>query len=332
MDGGSKINIVSKLLGHFLALALAFACGASMAQNFPSRPIKFVVGYTPGGGTDILARMIGRKLAEQLGHALIVENRPGADAGIGVEYVAKAAPDGYTLLVGKSAEMVFNTGLHARLSYDPVKDFIPIIPLSANPMVFAVHPSFPATSMRELVALARSRPGELFYTSGTAHFYVAAELFKKQAGVKIVHVPYKGSGPAINAAVAGEVPLIVTSVASALGQLRAGKLRALAVTSLKRSPFLPDIPTLSESGLDFEVGEGVPSWTGLFAPAGTPGAIVDKLYGELSIVLKSDTLKERYVALGYGTSAMSPAEFGAAHKAEIVKWTQVIRDLNLRAD
>lgn len=325
----STINLFGPFL---LVFGFVFASCESTAQSYPSRPIKFVVGYTAGGGTDILARMIGQKLADQLGRPVIVENRPGADASIGVESVAKAAPDGYTLMVGTSAEMVFNAGLLDRLSYDLAKDFIPIIHLSANPMVFAVHHAFSANSMKDLVALARAKPGQLFYSSGTAHFRVAAELFNKQAGTKIVHVPYKGSGPAVNAAVAGEVPLVVTSVSSALAQLRAGKLRALAVTSLTRSPFLPNIPTVSESGLDFEVGEGVPSWTGVFAPAGTPEAIIEKLYSELSIVLRSDSVKERYASLGYGTSGLSPAEFGVAHKAEIAKWTKAIKDLNLRSD
>lgn len=321
-----------RLAGLIWAFALAFACGESLAQGYPNKPIKFVVGYAPGGGTDILARMIGQKLTEQLGRSIIVENRPGADAGIGADYVAKAAPDGYTLFVGTSAEMVFNAGLYSRLPYDPLKDFIPVIHLSMTPMIFAANHAFPATSMKEVVALARAKPGTIFYSSGTAHFRVGAELFNKQAGTKIVHVPYKGSGPAVNAAVAGEVSLVVTSVASAMAQLRAGKLRALAVTSLKRSTFLPDIPALSEAGLDFEVGEGVPSWTGLFAPAGTPEAIIDKLYGEVSIALKSDSIRERFATLGYEMSGKSPAELSAAHKAEIVKWTKVTRDLNLRVD
>jgi len=318
-----------KVLGSFLAFALALAPHETTAQSYPSKPIKFVVGYSAGGGTDILARMFGQTLTEQLGRQVIVENKPGADGSIAVEYVAKAPPDGYTLMVGTSAEMVFNAGFRNNLPYDLAKDFIPIIHLSANPMVFAVNPTFPAASMKEAVALARAKPGKFFYSSGTAHFRVGAELFNKQAGTTFVHVPYKGSGPAVNAAVVGEVSLVVTSVASSMTQLRAGKLRALAVTSLKRSSYLPDIPTLSESGLDFEVGEGVPSWTGLFAPAGTPEAIINKLYGEVSTVLKSERMKERYASLGYGTSELSPAEFGAAHKAEIVKWTRVIRDLNL---
>lgn len=321
-----------KVPGLFLAFALACASCASMAQTYPNKPIKFVVAYAPGGGTDIMARMIGQKFAEQMGHSVIVENRPGADGSIGTDYVAKSAPDGYTVLVGTSAEMVFNAGLYRRLPYDPVRDFIPVIHLSMTPMIFAVHHALPATSMKELVTLARAKPGGLFYSSGTAHFRVGAELFNKQAGTNIVHVPYKGSGPAVTAAVTGEVSLVATSVASAMAQLRAGKLRALAATSLKRSIFLPDVPTLQESGLDFEVGEGVPSWTGLFAPAGTPVAIIDRLYNEASIALRSDSVKERFATLGYESSGKSPAELRAMHKAEIAKWVKVTRDLNLRAD
>ncbi|MBI2316184.1 MAG: tripartite tricarboxylate transporter substrate binding protein [Betaproteobacteria bacterium] len=321
-----------RLLSLICAFALALACGGSLAQGYPNKPIKLVVGYAPGGGTDILARMIGQKLSEQLGRSVVVENKPGADAAIGAEYVAKSPPDGYTFFVGTSAEMVFNSCLNPRLPYDPVRDFVPVIHLSRTPMIFAVNHAFPANSMKELVAAARAKPGGVFYSSGTAHFRVGAELFNKQAGIKIVHVPYKGSGPAVNAAVAGEVSVVVTSVASSMAQLKAGKLRALAVTSSKRSVFLPDVPTLPESNLDFEVGEGVPSWTGLFAPAGTPGAIIDKLYNEALAALKSDSIKERFATLGYEMSGASPAELSVAHKAELAKWTKIVRDLGLRSE
>ncbi len=321
-----------KVLGAFVVFAFCFGPGAPRAQSYPAKPIKIVVGYSPGGGTDILARMVGQKLSEQMGRPVMVENRPGADAAIGAEYVAKAAPDGYTLFAGTTAEMVFNSALNSHLAYDPVKDFIPVIHLSMTPMIFAVNHAFPANSMRELVALARANPGRIFYSSGTAHFRVGAELFNKQAGTKIVHVPYKGSGPAVNAAVAGEVQIVVTSVASSMAQLRAGKLRALAATSSRRSVFLPDTPTLQEAGLDFEVGEGVPSWTGLFAPTGTSAPIIDKLFNEVSIALRSEAIRERFSVLGYESSTMSPPEFAAAHKAELAKWTKVVKDLGLRND
>lgn len=320
-----------KLPFKFLALAFAFAfaCGTTMAQSYPNKPVKFVVAFAPGGGTDILARLIGQGLTEQWGQTIIVENKPGADGSIGVDYVAKAAPDGYTILIGTSAEMVFNVGLYSRLPYDPVKDFIPIIPLSHTPMVYAVGSAFPAKSMKELVAMARAKPGGLFYSYGAAHFNVGAELFNREAGTKIVPVPYKGSGPAVNAAVAGEVSIVAASVASVIPQIHAGRLRALAVTSFTRSTFLPDVPTVKESGLDFDVSEGVPSFTGMFAPAGTPAAIIDKLYNEVSTALKSDAVKKRFAAGGYEMAGESRAKFSATLKAEALKWTKVIRDLNL---
>ena len=282
-------------------------------------------------GIHLLARIVSQKLAERIGQPVVVENKPGADAIIATEYMAKAAPDGYTLMVGASGAMVINPGLYDRLPYDPVKDFIPITLFASDPLMFAVHPSVPATSIQELIALIKTKPGQLFYASGATPMRVATEHFKKQTGVNIVHVAYKGVAPAVTAAVAGEVSLVVMSIPPALAQLRAGKLRALAVTSFKRDPLLPDTPTMLESGLNFE---GDINWVGLFAPAGTPSAIIDKLYGELSVILKSESLKERYASIGAGTSGigLSPAEFGAFFRASLATWTKVTRDLNIRAD
>jgi tripartite-type tricarboxylate transporter receptor subunit TctC len=330
-SGGDGMKTTRKVAGLFLALSLALACGESAAQSYPSRPIRLVVGFVPGGGTDVTARMIGPKLSEQLGQPVVVENRPGAEARIATEYVAKAAPDGYTLLAGASGQMVFNPGLFAPLPYDPVKDFIPITLFNADPLVFAVHPSVPAYTLKELVALAKTRPGQVFHASSASAFQVAVELFKKQMGVDIVHVPYKGAAPAVNAAVAGETSLILISIPPIIGQLQAGKLRALAINGRERSRFLPDVPTALESGMDFE---GI-TWAGLFAPAGTPRAIIDRLYGAMSIVLKDNPMKERFVSQGrepIGGVGMTPAEFDVFFKTELAKWTKVIKDLNIRAD
>jgi tripartite-type tricarboxylate transporter receptor subunit TctC len=321
-----------KVLRVFLVFALVLPCGESAAQSYPNKPIKLVVGYAPGGSTDILARIISPTLAERLGQPVVVENRPGAESIVAAEYMTKTAPDGYTIFVGGSA-MVFNSGLYTRLPYDPVRDFIPITMVISGSLVFAVHPSVPATSIKELIVLAKAKPGDLFYAAGAPVMRVAAELFKKQAGVNVVHVPYKGTGPAVTAAVAGEVQLVVLTIAPpVLAQLRAGKLRALAVTGLERSTFLPDIPTVSESGLDFE--GGLTMWVGLFAPAGTPGAIIDKFYSELSVMLKSESLKEHFASLGYETSetGLSPAQFGAFYRASLAKWPKMTRDLNISAD
>jgi len=317
-------------LALLLALVLFGASGESTAQSYPNKPIRFVVGYAPGGGTDILARLIGQKLGEQTGQKVIVENRPGADAQIATEYVAKSAPDGYTLLVGTNGAMTLNPSLYP-VPYDVVKDFIPITVFGPAPVLFAVHPSFPATSVKELIALAKAKPGEVHYSAAGATFQAAGELINQQAGVNITLVRYSGGGPAVNAAVAGDVPMVATSIAAVLPHMRAAKLRALAVTSSRRSAVLPDVPTLAESGLsNYEFM----MWTGLFAPAGMPRAIIDKLYSEMSIALQSSYLKERFASLSYETSGMvgmPPAEFGAMHKAELAKWAKLIKELNIRA-
>ena len=318
-----------RAIGLFLAFALALACGESTAQSYPSRPIKLVVGFQPGGGTDVTARMIGPKLSEQLGQPVIVENKHGAEARIATEYVAKAAPDGYTLLAGASGQMVFNPGLFAPLPYDPANAFVPITLFNADSLVFAVNPSVPAHSLKELIALAKARPGKLFHASSASAFQVAVELFKKQMGVDIVHVPYKGAAPAVTATVAGETSLILISIPPILGQLQSGKLRALAINSRERSRFLPDVPTARESGLDYE---GI-TWAGLFAPAGTPRAIIDKLYSAMSAVLKDNAMKDHFISQGRepnGGVGMPPAEFEVFFKAELAKWTKAINDFNIR--
>ncbi|MBI4291527.1 MAG: tripartite tricarboxylate transporter substrate binding protein [Betaproteobacteria bacterium] len=318
-----------KTLGLFLALALAFAFGESAAQSYPSKPIRFVTGNQTGGGTDLLARAVSQRLSEQLGQQVIVENKPGADGIIAADYVAKSASDGYTFLVGTDGQMTLNPGLYAKVPYDPIKDFIPVIQLSSNPVVFAVHPKFPATKITDLIAMAKAKPGALFYASGAASFRVTAELFKLQTGVNIVHVPYKGGAPSVSAAIAGEVAVVVTATSSVLAQLRTGQLRALVVTSPKRTPLLPDVPTMAESGVaNFEVV----TMQGLFAPAKTPRAIVDKVYNELSLVLKLNDVKERFAFLGLDPGGMASAEYGALLEANLAKWTKVLRDLNIRAE
>lgn len=321
-----KRTVISVLF----ALALVLAWGESTAQSYPNRPIRLVVGYPPGAAPDFLARLIGTKLAERVGQPVVVENKPGADSIIASDFVAKSPPDGYTLLLTGAGAMIFHTRLYAKLPYDTVRDFIPITLFARDQVVFAVHPSFPGTTIKDLIAVAKANPDKLFYGTAAAPFLVAGELFKKQAGVNIVHVPYKGSVAAIAAIIAGEVPLILTSTVSALTQLRAGKIRALAITGLKRAPNLPDVPTVLESsGLDVE---GV-WWMGTFAPAATPRAIIDKLYGELSIVLKSNSVRERLASVGYETEGigMTPAEFDVFFKTNLIKWTRAITELNISA-
>ena len=282
--------------------------GGDRAQSYPSRPIKLVVGFGPGGGTDILGRLVAPQLSERLGVAVTVENRPGANSNIGTDYVAKSAPDGYTLLVGGSASMALSSGLYERLPFDPLKDFIPIAQIVAgDALVVAVHPAVPANSIKELIAYAKANPGKVFYGSGAPPFQIAAEYFNKLAGVNMTHVPFKGAAGAVAATVAGETQVTVVSIASGLGQFKAGKLRMLAVTGFKRDHVLPDVPTMKEAGLaeNFEV----PMWTGLFAPAGTPAPIIDKLSSQMALVLKSDLTKTRLASMGYESRHLTRAEF-----------------------
>jgi tripartite-type tricarboxylate transporter receptor subunit TctC len=320
------MKTVCKVLGLFLVSALVLASGGSHAQGYPSKPIRFVTGNAAGGGTDILARGIAPQLSERLGQPIIVENKPGADGIIASEYVLKSAPDGYTLLVGADGQMVLNRALYAKLPYDPVKDFAPVGRLSATPLVIAVHPSVPATSIAELIALAKAKPGELFYASGFPAAQVATEILKKEAGVNIVHVPYKGAAPSQTAAIAGEVAVIMSSLGPLRAHLQSGKLRGLAVTSPERYAIIPDIPTMAESGL---ANVDVVPWTGLFAPAATPREVIDKLNSNLAIVLKIEDLKARFAASGVNLLGSSPAELGALQKADIAKWIKRVKDLKL---
>ncbi|MBI2318222.1 MAG: tripartite tricarboxylate transporter substrate binding protein [Betaproteobacteria bacterium] len=321
------MNVAHKL-GLAFALAIATACGESAAQTYPNKPLKFVVGFPPGGGTDLIARIVAERLSERLGQPIVVENKPGADAIIATEYVAKSAPDGYTLLAASSGAMTFSPGMYDRLPYDTVKDFAAITQLVTYPILVVAHPSVPANSIKELIALAKAKPGSLFFAGGAPPFRMTMELFKKQAGVDMVYVPYKGTGPTIAAAVAGEVAIAAIDMAPALPQLKAGKLRALAVTGPKRSSVVPGVPTMAESGLpNFEVV----IWTSLFAPAGTPRAIIDKLYGEVTAVLKTESVKARFASLSYDPGGMPPEQFAATVKADRDKWTRVAKEANIRA-
>ncbi len=317
--------------GILFAMALALVGGQSAAQGYPNRPIKFVVGSVPGGGTDVTARLVGQKLSEQIGQPVIVDNKPGANGIIATDYVAKSAPDGYTLMAGTGGSMVLAAGLYSKLPYDPVNDFIPITRFNLDPLLIAVHPSLPVNSVNDLIALAKAKPGQVFYSSAAPEFEVGGELFNKMAGIKLVHVGFKGASPSVTATVSGEVPVIVLSIPPVLSQLRAGKLRAIAIASSTRSAFMPEIPTVLEAtGIDFEAN----TWAGLFAPAGTPAAVIDKLYGALHIVLDSDFVKSRSIAQGRDARGMGmpPAEFAAIHRADVAKWTKVLHELKIRAE
>src|SRR5215467_78167 len=311
-----------------LAVALAFAAAAH-AQTYPSKPIRLVVGFPPGGGMDLSARVYAAKLQEPLGTPIVVENRPGATGIVAGEAVAKAAPDGYTLLVGASGQMTINPVILPKHPYDTVRDFAAITTLAQFPMVIAVNPAFPAKSLAELIALAKAKPGELSYSHGGAAHQVAAEMLDQAAGIQLRNIPYKGGAPAVSAAVAGDVPIVVVDSAAAAAQIRAGRLRVLAVTSAARTPLVPDAPTVAESGVP---GYDIAVWAGLFAPAGTPAAIVSRLYDEASRAMAAPDTREKLKAIGMDPGGLTPAQLAEMIKADLARYAAIVKAANIKAD
>jgi tripartite-type tricarboxylate transporter receptor subunit TctC len=316
-----------------LLLALATAGGAidgAVAQGYPTAPIRMMVGFPPGGVADILARIVGPKLADSLGQPVVVENRPGAGSNIAAEVVAKAAPDGHMLFVFSTANAV-NVSLYSKLSYDPVKDFAPVSMLASMANLLVVHPSVPAQSVRELIALAKSRPGQLNFASAgngsTQH--ISGQLFSMMAQIDIVHVPYKGSVPAMTALLAGEIPLMFNVMSTALPHAKAGKVRGLAVTSPKRSSLVPDLPTVAEAGLP---GFEYVAHFGLQAPAGTSGEIIARLNGEIAKILQMPDIRERLAANGAEPMHSTPGQFGAYIREEVEKHRALVKASGARAD
>jgi tripartite-type tricarboxylate transporter receptor subunit TctC len=293
--------------------------------------VRILVGYPPGGGTDLVARLIAQPLSERWKQPVVVENRPGANAIIATEAVVKAKPDGYTLLMAYATELAVNPATHKALPYDPVRDLAPIVQLASAPLVMAVHPALPAQDVRQLVALATSKPGTLSYSSsgtGSVHHF-AGELFKLRSGADIVHVPYKGSGPATADAVSGQVQVTFASVASVLRFVQAGRLRALAVTSRERSAQLPEVPTAIESGLaDVELT----SWYGLLAPAGTPSEVINKVGTDVAAVLAMPEVKKGFAAQGLDMAQSSPAAFAAFIREEAAKYARIARAGNIQQE
>ena len=317
---------MGRLTGFILGIVF---WGLAAAQAFPTKPVKLVVAFPPGGGNDIMARLVGAKLQDAWGQAVLVENKAGANAIIGTEFVAKSAPDGYTLLIGASGAMTFNPGLYEKLPYDPQRDFAPVTMLGSFPLILAVNPALPAQSVKELVALAKAQPGRLNYAAGSTPFQLAAELFKLQAGLQINHIPYKGSAAMVTAALGNDVQLIFVDSLPVMPQVRAGKLRALAVTSRTRAQALPEVPTMIEAGLkDYEVV----LWTSVFAPAGTPRAVIDAVHGQIVKALQLADVRERMAGLGVDPVGNTPEQLGAVLKADLEKWTAVARSAGVKAD
>ena len=322
-----------KILASLAALTLAaLPFAPAHAQTYPiaSKPIKIVVPTSPAGGNDAMARIIAQKLNERMKQPVIVENKAGANGAIGAEFVAKAAPDGYTLLFGYIATHGINPAL-SKVPYDPVKDFAPIAEVAEAQGVLVVTPSVPAKSVQELIALAKSKPGKLSYASagnGTAP-HIAGELFKQMTGTDLLHVPYKGSGPAVTDTLAGTTQVMFPSLVAATGHIKSGKLRGLAVTGKKRSPLFPDLPTIAESGV---AGFEIVQWYGLFAPAKTPKEIVEKLNREVLAVMKDPDTAKKFAAQGADIVAGSPEQLGTLVQSELAKWGKFIKEAKITAD
>jgi len=310
-------------------LALACAAHAAAQGGYPNAPVKLVVGFPPGGANDILGRLVGAKLTEAWGQPVLVENKPGANAIIATEFVAKSAPDGYTLLVGASGAMTFNPGLYQKLNYDPVRDFAPVTLLGSFPLVLAVNSSLPAQSVKELIEHARGAGGKLNYAAGSTPFQLAAELFKIQAGIAITHIPYKGSAAAVGSVMANDTQLTFVDAPPVMGQIRGGKLRGLAVTSRTRAASLPELPTMIEAGMaDFDVV----LWTSLFAPAGTPRPVVERIQQQVAKTLQMPDVRERMLGLGITPVGSTPEELAVILKADLEKWTRVAKSAGVKAD
>lgn len=292
------------------------------AQAYPAHPLRMIVPFPPGGGTDILARIVAQKLGERLGQQVIVDNRPGAGTNIGMEIAARAVPDGYTLLMA-SIGVAANPSLYPKMPFDPVRDLAPVTLVAIAPTVLAVHPSVSARTAKQFISLVQSKPGQLNYGSygSGSGAHLAAELFKLTTGLDIVHVPYKGGGPAITALMSGEVQMVFSSMLPVMPHLKSGRLVAIAIASAKRTAALPDLPTFRESGIDYETG----TWFGVLVPAGTPKEIVTKLHGEIARIVKLPDVQERIAGEGADPIGNTPAEFQAFIKSEAAKAAKVVK-------
>ncbi len=316
---------LSPLLLAFTVLTTAVV----HAQSYPSKPVRVVLPFPAGGGADIIVRLLARKLGEGMGQTFVVDNRAGAAGIIGCELVAKAPADGYTLLFGTTGTHTTNPAVFAKLPYDPVRDFATVSLAAESPFVLLVHPSLPARSVKELIAFARTRPGQLNYASAgvgsSAH--LGFELFNSMAGIKGEHVPYKGLGPAAADTIAGIITMTWDAIPSSKPMIERGRLRALGIGSLKRSPLLPQVPTIDEAGLKgFELG----SWYGLFAPAGTPADIVRQLQREIVKAVSAEDVRSQFAAMGADPVGGTPEEFAAVVQRDLAKWAKVARDVNLQ--
>jgi tripartite-type tricarboxylate transporter receptor subunit TctC len=320
-----------KNLARVLCAALLLSLSGPVLSQFPDKQVRIIVPYPPAGTTDILARLIATRLTERMKQPFVIENRPGAGGAIGSVAVAKAPADGYTLLMGTVNSHGINTALLKSLPYDAIKDFYPITIVGSTPNVLAVHPSVPAKNLAELIALARAKPGSLNFgsTSPGGSPHMSGELLKAMAQVDIIHIPYKGAGPMLIDLIGGQVQMGFDNLPSSIGHIRSGKIRAIAVTTLKRFPGAPEIPTMDESGLP---GYEVSAWFGLLAPAGTPKAVVDTLYSNVAVILKSPGMDKQLLDLGAEAGGNTPEAYAKQIAADVEKWKKVVAVTGAKAD
>lgn len=323
-------SVSNRCLSIVTLLMLVLSAFPAFSQDFPTKPVRWIVPYAPGGSSDILARLIGQKLAETWGRPIIVDNRPGAAGNIGTEAAARSAADGYTMLLVAST-FTMNPSVYGKLAFDTINDFAPVTMIMWQPFILSVHPSLPVTSVKQLIALARQHPGQLNFSSGGSGTsgHIAAALFEMMSNVKLTHVPYRSMGPAITALLTGEVQLSFNTSIAAMGYAKAGKLRPIGVTGLKRLAALPDVPTIAEAGVPgYEEG----AWQGVLVPAGTPRTMITRLNQDFVRILKGRDTSERIADVGAYVIANTPEEFAAAIKADIQKYAKLVKAAGIRAD
>jgi tripartite-type tricarboxylate transporter receptor subunit TctC len=328
MKTASRLRALAAIALTCAATTTTLPAHAQGAEGFPSKPIKIVVGYSPGGANDILARIVGQKMAEAFGQPVVVENRPSTAAIIGTDAVAKAAPDGYTLLMGASGPIVFNPALYSKLPYSPTRDLTPVSMIGSFPLILVVQGSAPQRTVKDLVAYTQANPDKSNYSASAASFQLATELLKNKTGIRAQHIPYKGSADAANAVVAGQVLMTLVDSGPAAGAIKGGLLRGLAVTSSKRMAALPEIPTMAEQGIDLQIT----LWSGLLAPAGTPPAIVNKLQAEVARIVRLPDVRERMAQLGIDAEGGTAEDFAKVIATETPLWAALAKANNIKAD
>ena len=326
----SAFKVRGRRAGAAVAAMLLWAAGAALAQTYPDRPVRFIVPYPPGGGTDVIARIVQERFQHALGQPIIIENRGGAAGSIGTDVVAKAAPDGYTVLFTLSSHTI-NPSIYPKLPFNTVKDFEPIGTVASLPQILVANPQLPANTVAELIALAKAKPDSLSFASvgNGSPGHLAGELFKLRTGVKMTHVPYRSGGPAVTDVMGGQVPLLWVSIPAAAQFVKAGKLKALAVSTLKRSAAFPDVPTMQEAGVaDFEVD----SWYAMFVPMKTPKPVIDKLNQALNTIVHEPDIRDKLLAQGSEGVGGTPQALAKVVDVELVRWAKLAKDANIRAD